>query len=510
VEALGKVQATTGHAVLVATLTTPPSAGGRELTTLPEAVQWLEVRADLVGDLPPDWLRSHFPGHLLYTLRSRVEGGAGTDSRQERRARLLEAAPHYDLIDLEGERDLCSDMLEAIPPHRRLLSWHGPATDARGLMERCAELSTVAARLYRLVPRAEQPGDALAPLACLQAMGRADTLAYASGPTGFWTRLVAPYLGAPIVFAVAQQARGDGGEPSASQLIEDYGLPVLPPLSDLFGIVGNPVLHSLSPRLHNAAYHALGYPALYVPFHAASFVDFWRQVVEAGRLESVGLRLRGLTVVSPHKEVAAEVAGACSAIVRRVGSSNALIRANGVWRADTTDAEGVLWLLRERGIEVEGKRVAVVGCGGSGRAMAAALAQAGAAVTLVNRGRARGQRAMQQLGLPFVSLSDFTVQGFSVVLHATPVGRDDGALPFGLDGLDEDATVIDLVYGAAPTPLGTQAQALGRVAIDGRAMLLAQARCQFRLMTGQEMPLDLAREILGCGAELADAVPVGS
>jgi 3-dehydroquinate dehydratase / shikimate dehydrogenase len=106
----------TRRAVLVATLTTPPSAGGRELATLPEAVQWLEVRADLVGDLPPDWLRSHFPGRLLYTLRSRVEGGAGTESRQERRARLLEAAPHYDLVDLEGERDLRPDLLQAIPP----------------------------------------------------------------------------------------------------------------------------------------------------------------------------------------------------------------------------------------------------------------------------------------------------------------------------------------------------------------------------------------------------------
>jgi 3-dehydroquinate dehydratase/shikimate dehydrogenase len=500
----------TGRAMLVATLTIPPSADGRELATLPEAVQWLEVRADLVGDLSPDWLRSHFPGRLLYTLRSRVEGGAGTDSRQERRARLLEAAPYYDLIDLEGERDPEPDLLQAIPPYKRLLSWHGPATDACGLKERCVQLSTVAARLYRLVPRAEQPGDALAPLACLQAMGRADTVAYASGPTGFWTRLVAPYLGAPIVFAADEESGGDGGEPSVSQLIEDYGFPDLTPLVALFGIVGNPVLRSLSPRLHNAAYRALGYPALYVPFHATSFMDFWRQVVEAGMLESVGLCLRGLTVVSPHKEVAVDVAGACSATVRRAGSSNALIKANGVWSADTTDADGVLWVLRERGIEVEGKRVAVVGCGGSGRAIALALAHAGAAVTLVNRGTARGERAAQQLGLPFVSLLDFTVQGFLVVVHATPVGREDSSLPFALDGLDEEATVVDLVYGAAPTPLVTQTQARGRFAIDGRAMLLAQALCQFRLMTGQEMPLVLAREILGCGAELADAVPVGS
>src|SRR5262245_11110474 len=94
------------HATLVATLTTPPSAGGQELAALPEAVSWLEVRADLVGDLPPEWLRRHFPGGLLYTLRSCAAGGAGADTSLERRARLLAAAPHYDLIELEGDRDL--------------------------------------------------------------------------------------------------------------------------------------------------------------------------------------------------------------------------------------------------------------------------------------------------------------------------------------------------------------------------------------------------------------------
>jgi len=427
-----------------------------------------------------------------------------------RRERLLKAARQYDLIELEGDRDLLPDLLAEIPPQKRLISWHGPATDVDGLSARFQQLSTVEARLYKLVPTATQVGSELAPLRLLKSLGRSDTIAYATGQTGFWTRLVAPHLGAPIVFGVVGETRGPDGEPTISQLIEDYGLPSLPPLGELYGIVGNPVSHSLSPRLHNAAYRALGYSALYVPFHVESFDDFWREVAEGETLPLLGMLLKGLTVVSPHKEAALVVAGPRSHMVRRAGSTNIFVRTNGTWTADTTDPEGVLLILRERGIEVNRKRVAVVGCGGSGRAVAAALDQAGAEVTLVNRGLERGQLAIRLLGLPFVPLSGFTVEGFSIVVHATPVGRDDNRLPFEIDGLSEDAVVVDLVYGSKPTPLVTGTRARGRVAIDGREVLLTQVLHQFRLMTGREMPRGLARQIIGWEAEESASVPAGA
>lgn len=490
------------NAILVATLINPTSPIDMELAALPEAVEWLEVRADLSNDFDPELLRSRFRGQLLYTLRSREEEGRFEGSASERRRLLLEAARHYDLIDLEGDRDLTPDILAEIPPHRRVISWQGAATDLPALHSRFDRFSTVEAQIYRLAPTARRVGDELIPLSFLKTLGRTDTIAFTTGQTGFWSRIVAAHLGAPIIFGSVGRGRGASGEPTISQLIEDYGLPALIPFDKIYGIVGNPIYHSLSPRLHNAAYRALGHSALFVPFHVDSFDEFWREVVMGGKLETLGISIRGLTVASPHKEVAIHSAGASTHMVRRAGATNLFVRNNGHWKAETTDPEGVVLAILARGYQIEGKKAAVIGCGGAGRAVAAALDQAGAKVTLVNRGFERGHRAVELLGFPFIPLSEFSVQGFSIVVNATPVGRDDNRMPFDVDELSEDAVVVDLVYGSSPTPLVSNALDMGRVAIDGREVLFVQACCQFQLMTGVEMPVDLAREILGCQAEL--------
>jgi 3-dehydroquinate dehydratase/shikimate dehydrogenase len=475
---------------------TPPSVDGKELASLPAAVDWLEIRADLAGDLDANWLRSRFKGNLLYSLRSNAEGGAFNGSQSERRRRLLDNASRYDLVDLEGDRDLDPALLAQLPPQKRLISWHGPATSSLGLEKRLEKFSAVDAQIYKLVPASKQSGDEIAGLSVLSRTRRTDLIAYTEGKSSFWSRLVAPHLGMPMVFGTIDKHPGPACDPSVTQLIEDYQLPDLEPLREIYGIVGDPVQHSLSPRLHNAAYRALGYPALFVPFHAESFGDFWREVVEEGTLESLGITMRGFTVASPHKEAALGRASAASAMVKRAGSTNLFVRKNGTWKADTTDPEGVVQAMRQRGIALEGKKVAVVGCGGSGRAIAAALDQAGAKVTLVNRGLERGMRAIELLGLPFVPLSEFSVEGYSVIVNATPLGRDNGDSPFKLKSLNEDAVIVDLVYGSRTTSLIAGARAMGRTTIDGREVLFLQVRRQFHLMTGHEMPADLALKIL--------------
>src|SRR5262245_25394644 len=135
------------QATIVATLTTPPSLDGKDLASLPAAVEWLEVRADLVGDLDVDWLRSHFGGKLLYSLRSKAEGGAFQESESERHRRLLENARRYDFVDLEGEHDLDAGLLAQLPPQKRVISWHGPAASSNELERRLEKFSAVGARI---------------------------------------------------------------------------------------------------------------------------------------------------------------------------------------------------------------------------------------------------------------------------------------------------------------------------------------------------------------------------
>jgi 3-dehydroquinate dehydratase/shikimate dehydrogenase len=348
-------------------------------------------------------------------------------------------------------------------------------------------MATVPARFYKLVNKARNVKDEFLPLHFLKSLDRSDVVAYASGGLGFWTRLIAPQLNAPAIFGLVSPGP-DPSEPTVAKLIQDYGLPEVRPIKELFAIIGNPIFHSLSPRLHNASYRAMNYPALFVPLQVDSFSEFWRDFVQAKQLDVFGFPINGMTVASPHKEEAFLTAKNVSAMVQQTQAANILVRNNGWWNADTTDPDIVYAASEQQNVRVSKKRAAVIGCGGAGRAIAAALAESGAGVTLINRGAERGERAASLLGLPYIPLPDFDAEGYDIVVNATPVGRDTDEAPFKLERLNSDAVVIDLVYASRPTPLIDSTHARRQVAIDGRHVLITQVRKQFLLMTGREMP----------------------
>jgi 3-dehydroquinate dehydratase/shikimate dehydrogenase len=322
---------------------------------------------------------------------------------------------------------------------------------------------------------------------------------------GFWTRLIALQLGAPAIWGIVSDIAQNSGEPTIKKLIDDYGLPEVRPAKELFAIIGDPIFHSLSPRLHNSAYRARNYPALFVPLRVESFPEFWREIVQSKVLDWLGLPINGMTVASPHKEAALLIAKMISPMAREAESANILVRNNGWWNADTTDPEVIQMASRERSIKISKTRAAVIGCGGAGRAIAAALVKSGAGVTLINRGATRGHHASQLLGLPYVPLPDFSAEGYDIVVNATPVGRDDNDVPFELKTLDDGAVIIDLVYGSHPTPLVENSRSCERVVIDGRDVLLTQVVRQFLMMTGNEMPSGTIVDLLGRKPAVADS-----
>jgi len=234
-----------------------------------------------------------------------------------------------------------------------------------------------------------------------------------------------------------------------------------------------------------------------VPLHVTDFEEFWREVVSAKVLDSLGFPLQGMTVASPHKEAALLKAKLVSPMAQQAESANILVRNNGWWQADTTDPQVVYMANRERSVKLKHKRAAVIGCGGAGRAIAAALVESGAGVTLVNRGAERGEHASELLGLPYLPLPEFDADGYDIVVNATPVGRDTDEVPFQVERLGDHVLVIDLVYSSRPTLLVNSTLARDQSVIDGRDVLLTQVLQQFRMMTGREMSSDLAHESLG-------------
>jgi 3-dehydroquinate dehydratase/shikimate dehydrogenase len=485
------------QAVLIGSLTQDPARV--DLEALSGLIDVLEIRADRVGDVDTDEIRSRFDGQLLFTLRSRSEGGNGPDDPHERERRILAAADRFDLIDLEAERDLFPEIVDRVPAERRIISWHGERADVDALKARFVAMVREPARWYKLVSYVDQPRDCVAPLVFSKLTGRDDVISFAAGEVASWTRMLAPRLGAPVVYGSVGSRSAAPGQVSIEQLRRDYGLPSLPPVWRLFGLTGHPIAHSLSPRLHNGIYHALGLEHLYVPFDVPVFGDFWLDLVEGGSLEDLGFPLVGLSVTAPFKEIALAVAGASSPLAERIGSANTLVRRGNVWEAESTDPDGVRGPLVAAGIDVAGRRAAILGAGGAGRATVFGLGLDGARVTLVNRTPERGKRVARELGVEFLDFGDFDPADFEIVANATPLGGTGGEdLPFDPAKLPEDGVVIDLAYHPdRPTRLIEETRRLGRLAIDGREALLHQGMPQFRAMNGLAMPLDLARRILG-------------
>src|SRR5437660_635869 len=317
---------------LVATVTTPFSPA--DLLEIPQQTAWLQLRADLADGAPADWLRNYFSGRLIYSLRSGRAGGKFDDCVSERYRRLISAASEYDLVELEADSDLVPELLEKIPANKRMISCHGARCAIASFRSAWQQVSVIPARYYCVTTTATRSSDGLQPLLFLQDLKRRDVIAICEGPSGLWGRLLSPYFGAPLLFGQLDHQSRALGELHIQQLISDYGFPALYPLRELYGMVGNRLFQSPSPRLHNAAYRELGYPALFLPFHVEHFEDFWQEMVKAAALHSLGIPVRGLVVVSPHKEAAVAVADAHSFMVRKAAASNVFIHRNDAWEAE--------------------------------------------------------------------------------------------------------------------------------------------------------------------------------
>jgi 3-dehydroquinate dehydratase/shikimate dehydrogenase len=198
------------------------------------------------------------------------------------------------------------------------------------------------ARLYLLAPVADSIADGLPPLRLLgslartdvTALARTDVTAFATGRAGTWSWLLAPRLGARVIYGSSREST-EAGPPMVHELSADYGLPMMGPLRDLYGVVGGSVARSLAPRIYNKGFRALALPALCLPFSTAEFDVFWSERVERG-LAELGVALRGVTVVTPHKETVLATATLATDRAREAGAANSLVRARHAWQGATT------------------------------------------------------------------------------------------------------------------------------------------------------------------------------
>ena len=257
-------------------------------------------------------------------------------------------------------------------------------------------------------------------------------------------------------------------------------------------IIGDPVRHSLSPVLHNAAFEALGLDWAYAAFEVPA---------GGGAAAAAGmraLRLGGLSVTMPHKADVIPALDRVSPAAERLQSVNCIYWRGEELAGESTDGAGFVDALRhDEGYDVAGKSAVVLGAGGAARALVLALADAGVAkVSVVNRTAERGEIAVALApSIASVGTADETIPRADLVVNATSVGMADtaavGDVPIDTDLLQPGQLVVDLVYHPLRTPFLEAAKARGAVAVTGLGMLIHQAAHAFRLWTGEDPPLEV-------------------
>ena len=252
--------------------------------------------------------------------------------------------------------------------------------------------------------------------------------------------------------------------------------------TELFGVVGNPIGHSLSPTMHNAAFSARGKNAVYVAFDTGDIDGCIRGIRALG--------IRGVSVTIPHKSAVIPLLDEVDGLARRIGAVNTVVNDQGRLVGYNTDAKGALKALKEK-IELPGKTCLIIGAGGAARAIGFILRDHGAHLSVSNRSAGRGENLALSLGCPFVPLKEAKGIQADLLIQTTPVGmyphEDQCIIPH--DVLKQGMVVMDIIYNPPETRLLKMAKARGCLAIDGLGMFIHQGAEQFRIWTGLEAPL---------------------
>lgn len=431
----------------------------------------VELRLDTVRD--PD-VAGALAGRrqpAIVTCRARWEGGHFDGSEEERRRLLTEALDQgAEYVDVEWRAGF-DDLIARFQGRRILLSFHEFTKMPADLADRARAMRATGAEVVKIAATANRLSDCLS---LLDVAPGGKAVLIAMGDAGLSTRVLAGRFGSAWTYAGAMK---DVGQVSVASLIDEFRFYTVQESTALYGLVGSPVGHSVSPAMHNAAFAAARRDAVYLPLPATDPEDFMTFADTLG--------ISGASVTIPYKVALMPLVRTVDDTARRIGALNTLRRDGDGWSATNTDAAGFLRPLDERKVDVGGMRASILGAGGAARAVGVALASRGARLTVHARDRGRAGRVAAGVGA-LVGAWPPRAGSWDLLVNCTPVGMHPRVDVTPLDAsLLSGNLVYDLVYNPLETRLLREAAAAGCKTIGGLDMLVAQAVEQFAWWTGE-------------------------
>lgn len=472
----------------------------RETRTVELRLDWLaddhEIGRFLARLRPPS------DAILLATCRRQEAGGkyAGTIASQLGRlaAAIAAGCRWYDL-EIETVRQCPSELLEVLlAGGRQLTSAHFFERMPTNLSGVAKDLSRGKTDGIKIAAQCDSLRDACKILGL--ARKRMNIVAIPMGDVALPARLLAVREGSAFTYAPVEDATAPG-QVSLEEMKRVYRLERLTRRTQIYGVIGDPIGHSLSPIMQNAGFDARRLDAMYVPFLVRDLRDFVESIEPLG--------VRGFSVTIPHKQSILRLLDGCDALAAKIGAVNTVVvRGGGKLYGYNTDYVGVLRALETR-MPLRGSRVLIVGAGGAARAVAFALAQSGAIPCITARRPNRAIALAKSAGGEAIARAQIRGEFFDAIVNATPVGMHPRIAESPLVAAELNCRLVfDTIYRPRLTKLLQLAGQRGIETVSGVEMFVAQGTAQFEIWTGERAPVDamrravlraLSREEARCG-----------
>ena len=462
------------------------------LRTAYELADWIELRLDCFDKFPDNLEEIKRP--LILTFRPAQQGGYRELTREER-LRFWSSAPRRESVwwDIEGDlvQDLAADWSRVIVSHH---DFSGVPKELDQIYEHLAQTPAAVVKI------AVQANDILDCLPIFQLLDRArsegrEIIAIAMGNAGIATRVLGLSRGSFLTYgALDDDSATAPGQVNARQLRSLYHLDKIDSETMICGLVGMPVMHSISPRIHNSAFLQQDLNGVYLPFEVQDAVRFFKRMVHP-RTRQLNWNLRGLSITAPHKQTVMECLDWIDPDAKDIGAVNTVVVEGDRLLGYNTDAAGFIDPLLSRFNTLRDAKVAIIGAGGAARAVIWALQRQNANVTLFARNVPKAHSLADLFGISCVSLAEASFAGYDLVINTTPVGSGAyiGQSPVTRQQLSGSRCVYDLIYNPRETLLLREAHDAGCETLGGLEMLVAQAGLQFELWTGRKFSHGFSR-----------------
>ena len=421
---------------------------------------------------------------ILATCRRHQNHGKFNGSIEDQ-IRILKAAidAGAQAVDLEIESaENAAERLESLRNGARLiLSYHNydGTPSPEPILRR---MLRIPADGYKVVTTARKPSDNCRILGLAKAHPRTPLIVLAMGETGFPTRVLSPAWGGLFTYAAPNASEGTAVGQICSRLMRHlYRVEKVSRAAKIYGVIADPVRHSISPAVLNRAFQAHRLDAIYVPFLVLpqQLKDFFAL--------AEGLPIAGFSVTIPHKQKVLRYLDAVEPLARRIGAVNTVWKKAGKWRGANTDAPAVTVPL-SRHLRLAKSSILLVGNGGAARGAAHALVDSGAKLSIVGRNPDRVRSLAKSCGAEPLLKEQLDKRKFDAVVHATPLGMFPHTEGCFFSGPIPAELVFDMVYNPIETALIRRATAQGLTVIHGLEMFLEQAARQFEIWTGGSAP----------------------